>query len=81
MEEPRPERRVVDAQEFGELVLRDLEEMLGKLFPDLREDTVELAMPFKVSVFADGGTCVCKTVCTEFDGVIERVEVCSGTGC
>ena len=81
MEEPRLERRVVDAREIGELVLRDLEEMVGKLYPDLREDTVDLALPFKVNVFADGGTCTCKVVCTEFDGVIECVEVCSGTGC
>jgi hypothetical protein len=81
MERPQLERRVVDAREFGELVLRDLDEMLGKLYPNLREETVDLAVPFKVSVDADGGTCTCKVVCTEFDGTIECVEVCHGTGC
>jgi hypothetical protein len=79
MAEKLLERQVVDAQEFGDLVLRNADDLARTLFPHVRDRTFDIALPFRVSFGPKGEICVCKIVCTHMgDGGIECTEVCTG---
>jgi hypothetical protein len=74
-------RRIVKTPEFGEVILKELDQILKKRFPDLKRGTVDLALSFRVTVGKDGD-CVCHNVCTSMpDGGVECAIVCTGTGC
>ena len=79
MEREPLERKVVDADEFGSLVLENVQDLARTLFPDVKNQTFDIALPFRVSFGTRGEICSCRIVCTHMpDGGIECVEVCTG---
>ena len=71
-------RRVVDATEFGESVIADLDDLVAKLYPNATKGTVMLSLPFIVTI-NKGKPCKCKPSCTEMpDGGTECNIVCTG---
>jgi hypothetical protein len=71
-------RKVVDAREFGDLVLKELRSIARKSHRGLRRGTVQVALPFRVT-FKDGAVCVCYVAChTTSDGGTACSVTCSG---
>jgi hypothetical protein len=79
MEAKLLDRKVVDAHEFGDLVLQSVHDLARTLFPQVTDKTFDVALPFRVTFDPKGEICTCRMVCTHMgDGGIECNWVCTG---